>query len=261
MAGRRPLPPICRAISRSAGPGYNPIYNWTGFYLGINGGGGWGQSQWDGDRTFDVSGGLIGGTIGYNWQIGQIVVGAEGDIDWAGDQRHHDVLCAAGCETRNNWLATVRGRLGYAFDRFLPYITGGLAVGDINATRPGFPGGSTSNAGWTVGAGLEVGIASNVSIKAEYLYVDLGDFNCGFNCGLAANGNVSFTTPTSCAAASTSGSDHAAMRTRPKPRTPVRGFVFCRSARAAAFSSARRLGRGEGRHARANSSSQATRRG
>jgi outer membrane immunogenic protein len=88
--------------------------------------------------------------------------------------------------------ATIRGRLGYAFDRFLPYITAGLAAGDINATRPGFPGGSSSNAGWTVGAGLEFGIASNVSVKAEYLYVDLGDFNCGFNCGLVANGNVSY---------------------------------------------------------------------
>jgi outer membrane immunogenic protein len=119
------------------------------------------------------------------------VVGAEGDIDWSGVKGSTNVLCAAGCETRNKWLATVRGRLGYAFDRFLPYITAGLAAGDINATRPGFPGGSATNAGWTVGAGLEVGIASNVSIKAEYLFVDLGDFNCGFNCGLAANGNVS----------------------------------------------------------------------
>ena len=173
-------------------PMYNPIYNWTGFYIGINGGGGWGNSQWDGLNKFDVSGGLIGGTIGYNWQVGQIVVGAEGDIDWSGVKGNTGVLCGASCETRNKWLATIRGRLGYAFDRFLPYITAGLAAGDINATRPGFPGGSSSNAGWTVGAGLEFGIASNVSIKAEYLYVDLGDFNCGFNCGLAANGNVSY---------------------------------------------------------------------
>src|SRR6059058_1498929 len=120
------------------GPAYNPIYTWTGFYLGINGGGGWGSSQWDGVDTFDLSGGLIGGTIGYNWQFAGAVVGA---------------------------------------DRFLPYFTGGLALGDINATRPGFPGGSITNAGWTVGAGLEVGLVSNVSLKAEYLYVDLGTFN------------------------------------------------------------------------------------
>jgi outer membrane immunogenic protein len=178
------------------GPAYNPIYTWTGFYVGINGGGGWGRSQWDGLDTFDVSGGLIGGTVGYNWQLGQAVLGAEGDIDWSGIKGTTTVLCPGGCETRNKWLATVRGRLGVAFDRFLPYFTGGLAVGDINATLPLplLPGGSSSNAGWTVGAGLEVGLVSNVSLKAEYLYVDLGNFNCSLNCGLAPGGNVSFTT-------------------------------------------------------------------
>jgi outer membrane immunogenic protein len=86
--------------------------------------------------------------------------------------------------------------VGFAFDRFLPYFTGGLAVGDINASLPlpALPGGSITNAGWTVGAGLEVGVISNVSLKAEYLYVDLGNFNCGLNCGLLPGGNVSFTT-------------------------------------------------------------------
>jgi outer membrane immunogenic protein len=144
--------------------------------------------------TFDVSGGLIGGTVGYNWQFGGAVIGAEGDIDWSGIKGTTSVLCAPGCETRNRWLATARARLGYGFDRFLPYLTGGLAVGDINVTRPGLPGGNISNAGWTVGAGLEVGLVSNVSLKAEYLYVDLGNFNCGLNCALAPTGNVSFTT-------------------------------------------------------------------
>src|SRR5262245_58503958 len=194
-----------------SGPGYNPIYTWTGFYVGINGGGGWGTSKWDGLNSFDVSGGLIGGTVGYNWQFGPAVVGAEGDIDWSGIKGTTTVLCPGGCETRNKWLATVRGRIGYAFDRFLPYFTGGLAVGDINASLPltaGLPvrpitptlpvpvspGGSITNAGWTVGAGLEVGVVSNVSLKAEYLYVDLGNFNCGLNCGLPPGGNVSFTT-------------------------------------------------------------------
>jgi outer membrane immunogenic protein len=57
---------------------------------------------------------------------------------------------------------------------------------------PGFPAGSTTTAGWTVGAGIEYGIVSNVSVKAEYLYVNLGDFNCGLNCGLAPSGSVSF---------------------------------------------------------------------
>jgi outer membrane immunogenic protein len=121
-----------------------------------------------------------------------LVVGLEGDIDWSGMRGTTNTLCPPGCETRNHWLSTVRGRVGYAFDRFLPYLTAGLAVGDIAANVPGFPGGSITTAGWTVGGGLEVGVVSNVSVKAEYLFVDLGNFNCGFNCGLGGNGNVSF---------------------------------------------------------------------
>ncbi len=150
------LPPRYGPAPRAAF--YNPIYNWTGFYLGINGGGGWGRSQWDGVDKFATSGGLIGGTIGYNWQFGQAVVGIEGDIDWSGIRGSTNNLCPLGCETRNHWLATTRGRIGYAFDRFLPYLTAGLAFGDINATTPGFPGGSITTAGWTVGGGLEFGI-------------------------------------------------------------------------------------------------------
>jgi outer membrane immunogenic protein len=134
---------------------YAPYYSWTGLYLGVNGGGGWGTSQWDGIDKFDLSGGLIGGTVGYNWQVNQLVVGAEGDIDWSGIKGTTTFLCGGGCETRNQWLATVRGRLGYAWDRFLPYLTAGLAAGDINTTRPGLPAGSGTNAGWTVGAGLD----------------------------------------------------------------------------------------------------------
>ena len=189
-AGAADLQPRYQPVPRAAI--YSPIYNWTGFYLGINGGGGWGRSQWDGVGRFDVSGGLIGGTIGYNWQFGQAVVGIEGDIGWSGIRGSTTALCPAGCDTRNHWLATARGRVGYSFDRFLPYLTAGLAFGDINATTPGFPGGSITTAGWTIGGGLEFGLAPNVSVKAEYLYVDLSNFNCGFNCGLAANGDVSF---------------------------------------------------------------------
>src|SRR5438034_9055806 len=177
-------------------PAYAPQYNWTGFYLGINGGGGFGDSNWNGFAVSNSpSGGMIGGTAGYNWQGAGSpwVFGLEGDIDWTNIKA--STACAGlNCQTKNNWLGTVRGRVGYAFDRFLPYFTGGLALGDINATRPGFPGGSITNAGWTVGAGLEVGLVSNVSLKAEYLYVDLGTFNLGINCALAPGGNVSFTT-------------------------------------------------------------------
>src|SRR5947207_12672596 len=87
-------------------PVYSPYYNWTGFYLGINGGGGWGRSQWDGIDRFDASGGVIGGTIGYSWQFNHLVLGAEGDIDWSDMKGTTAVLCPLGCSTRNDWLAT-----------------------------------------------------------------------------------------------------------------------------------------------------------
>jgi outer membrane immunogenic protein len=172
-------------------PAYNPVYSWTGFYLGLNGGGGWGRSTWDRAGNLDLSGGVIGGTAGFNWQTGQVVLGIEGDADRSDVRGTTSAFCAAGCATRNDWLGTVRGRVGYAFDRFLPYLAGGLAVGDIKATTPGFSGASQTNLGWTVGAGVEAAIVGNWSAKAEYLHVDLGNFNCGLSCGLATPDNVS----------------------------------------------------------------------
>src|SRR5258708_2442704 len=137
-------------------PMYNPVYTWTGFYLGLNGGGGWGRSSWDRTGNLDLSGAVIGGTAGFNFQMGQVVLGIEGDVDWSGVSGTTTTLCPAGCTTRNDWLGTVRGRLGYAFDRFLPYITGGLAAGDIRATTPGFAGATHTNFGRPRGAVLEV---------------------------------------------------------------------------------------------------------
>ena len=96
-------------------------------------------------------------------------------------------MCPFGCTTSDTWLSTVRGRAGYAFGGILPYVTGGLAVGDIRANMPGFAVASTTNAGWTVGAGLEVALPGNWTAKAEYLHVDLGRFNCGIDCGVGGN--------------------------------------------------------------------------
>lgn len=176
-------------------PVYAPIYNWTGFYLGISGGGGWGRSDWSATTGgFDLSGWLVGGTVGFNWQTGPWVFGLEGDVSWSDIKGTSFVGCATGCETRNSFLATVRPRIGYAFDRFMPYVTGGLAVGDIRARRPGFTGADETNAGWTAGAGLEVAVFGNWTAKAEYLYVDLGKFNCGLSCGTTTPNNVSFST-------------------------------------------------------------------
>jgi outer membrane immunogenic protein len=172
-------------------PAYVPAYNWTGFYLGLQGGGAWGSSDWDGFGVGnDPSGGLFGVTAGYNWQgVGNPwVLGIEGDIAWLGFD--DSVACGAGisCKTESNWLGTVRGRVGYTWDRFMPYVTGGAAFGDIDATRTGFPGNSDTNVGWTLGFGVEGAIVGRWTAKVEYLYVDLGDIACSAAaCGTATN--------------------------------------------------------------------------
>jgi len=159
-------------------------YNWTGAYIGINAGGGWGRSSFDGvpsTGTFNVRGGVVGGTLGYNWQSGAAVLGLETDLDWSG-LRGSAPCGALSCETRNNWIGTARGRIGYAFDRFMPYLTGGLAYGNIKASTTGFAGASDANVGWTIGTGVEFAVAGPVTAKIEYLYADLGRFDCGTSC-------------------------------------------------------------------------------
>jgi outer membrane immunogenic protein len=167
-------------------------FDWSGFYFGVNGGGGWGHSWWSANTTgITVPGGQAGGTAGYNFQIGKAVLGVEGDVDWSGfDGTGTSPGCPAGCSTSNTWLSTVRGRVGYSFGRFLPYVTGGLAAGDIRAAAPGFAGGYTTNAGWTLGAGLEIALPGNWTAKAEYLRVDLGSLNCT-GCSALPSDNVS----------------------------------------------------------------------
>jgi len=174
-------------------PAMVPVgYNWTGFYLGINGGYGWGRSNWDAfATTTDVSGWMAGLTAGYNWQAmgSPWVFGLEGDIDWTNIKGSFvNAACPTGCQTQNNWLGTVRGRVGYAWDRVMPYITGGLAVGDIEATQAGLAGVHDTNVGWTAGAGIEAALAGNWTAKLEYLHIDLGHINCGVTaCAPAAS--------------------------------------------------------------------------
>jgi outer membrane immunogenic protein len=176
-------------------PIYTPPYNWTGAYIGLNGGGGWGHSDWSaatGSASTNPSGALVGGTIGYNWQAGHVVFGAEADGDWS-DLRgsSSDAPCTTSCETRNDWLATARGRIGYAFDRVMPYITGGAAFGNIKASPSGFGGVDETRAGWTAGAGVEVALTGPWSAKAEYLYTDLGSTNCpAGSCAVSTDVNL-----------------------------------------------------------------------
>ena len=161
-------------------------YNWTGFYVGVNAGYGFGTTTWSAVPAANSSpkGFLAGGTLGYNYQVGSIVYGIEGDFDWADVKATADCAVGVTCETKNDWLATFRGRIGYAFDRWLPYLTAGGAYGDVKATvsvpLAGLAASSSkSQLGWTVGAGLEYAFLSNWSAKIEYLYVDLGSFDTG----------------------------------------------------------------------------------
>jgi outer membrane immunogenic protein len=162
-------------------PSYSePVYaNWSGFYVGLNAGYGFGTSNWDVPAVNTSPKGAVAGlTLGYNFQTGVWLWGVEGDVDWSGMKG--DATCALGiCETKNDWLATVRGRLGYAgWSGWLPYITAGGAGGDIKATDA-LGSESKVKIGWTAGLGLEYALWTNWSVKAEYLYVDLGSFSCG----------------------------------------------------------------------------------
>jgi outer membrane immunogenic protein len=162
-------------------------YGWTGCYLGAEGGGAWGQSRHDTDfgstsDAFAVSGGLAGGTVGCNHQAGQWVLGLEGDLSWT-SKRGSAVEVAPfpatfTSETRENWLATVRGRLGLAAHRWLFYVTGGYAVAAVearvlNPTIALDAADTKTRNGFVVGAGIETAIGGNWSAKLEYLYVGL----------------------------------------------------------------------------------------
>jgi opacity protein-like surface antigen len=93
-------------------------------------------------------------------------------------------LCAGGCLTNNTWLATVRGRVGYALDRFLVYGTAGAAFGDVRASFSNDPASSVTKTGWIAGAGIELALDRNWSAKAEYLFVDLGNGSCTAACAI-----------------------------------------------------------------------------
>jgi outer membrane immunogenic protein len=175
---------IPRPVFKGAPRSIVTYYNWTGYYAGINAG-----YAWDGTSSWDIppvqnkpQGYLVGATLGYNYQTGSFVWGLEGDIAWADVKGSVACLGLLSCETENNWLGTARGRIGYAFDRFLPYITGGGAFGSVKATvNPGpLATNDTTRFGWTVGAGLEYAFMGNWTAKIEYLYVDLGTFDPGF---------------------------------------------------------------------------------
>jgi outer membrane immunogenic protein len=189
---------------------------WTGAYVGANFGYG---NSYD-DRSIsgtdalthgivasgvvpgslsDRAHGWLGGVqVGYNWQINRMVLGVEADADWSGLRGSDSQTITAAplgiplgittsADWKNEWLATVRGRVGYLVnDGLMAFATGGLAVGQVKGntsavlTTPGptftaSEGFSKTKFGWTVGGGVEGQLSSKWTWKAEYLYVDLGD--------------------------------------------------------------------------------------
>jgi outer membrane immunogenic protein len=194
------------------------VYNWSGFYIGGHLGGKW--ADHDGDINFDQVVGFTplglaafgtggndsetafigGGQIGFNWQAGGWVFGIEGDFSATSAERTF-VCCgplAPGLifvpgdtiTVSNDWQASVRGRLGFAWDRFLVYGTGGVAFANLEATVALVPGGAFPGffgtaddtlTGWTAGAGIEFGLWDNWSLGVEYRFTsfDAGDLSLG----------------------------------------------------------------------------------
>src|SRR3984893_18345926 len=192
---------------------YVPAFTWTGFYLGANVGFGGdrvvypfsavavvGGAAIAGSASITSSGVIGGGQLGYNWGFpNNFLVGFETDFDGAAIRGKVSANAAgqiggapfgfaAQIGSRINYIGTVRGRVGYAWDRFLVYGTGGFAYGEVNSAVSAAVdvGGASvaisatqnrSRTGWTAGGGFEYAITKNLTVKTEYLYVDLGTNN------------------------------------------------------------------------------------
>ena len=182
-------------------------YSWTGCYIGVEGGGSWGRDRSISNGTnngvangtlgalkaeSDISGGLAGGTVGCNYQVNQWVFGIEGDYSWSGATGSSNLVSPPFVPTfredvSQNYIATIRGRLGWAFaPAFMVYGTAGAAFADlrIHEFDPTAAAGTAANigaaethqyTGWTAGVGFEWGFAPHWSAKFEYLYMDLGN--------------------------------------------------------------------------------------
>jgi outer membrane immunogenic protein len=149
-----------------------PVANtWSGMYIGIHGG--WNWNETDGDEGIlgdsESDGFVIGGQLGYNWQINNIVFGLEVD----GSYVDNDDTATVGdgfFDVEQNYLATARGRLGLAFDRFLVYGTGGAAFTGLD-----IDGEDADYFGWVAGGGVEFALTQNVTLGVEYLHYEFGD--------------------------------------------------------------------------------------
>ena len=171
-----------------------PIYNWTGFYIGGNGG--WGKSHscvdfLDGAGVAfaqgcrDRSGGVIGGQIGYRWQASQWVFGLEGQGDWAdlSNTRVSVLNPALSTRTKTSGIGLFTGQIGYAWNASLLYLKGGAAVADNrfsvldNITGTELAASSATRWGGALGVGFEYGFTPNWSVGLEYDHLFMGHAN------------------------------------------------------------------------------------
>lgn len=191
-------------------PVYEPapayVFNWTGFYVGAHVGYGWGDADVKNKDEFlydfspDIDGPFVGAQGGFNYQVGNIVLGLEADVSWADiDGKDSTDFGGVGpfgettVEQEIEWFGTVRGRLGYAMGELLPYITGGFAWArsERKSEWDGqiFPPGSTSDknthTGWVIGGGVEWAFTRNVTAKLEYQYLDFGSETYELDLGAA----------------------------------------------------------------------------
>ena len=186
------------AVKAAPAPYVAPIYDWTGFYIGANGG--WGQSRncWDfldmaggvvADGCRERSGGLIGGQIGYRWQASQWVFGLEAQGDWAdlSNQRISIVDPRFSTRTSTDGIGLFTGQIGYAWNAALFYVKGGAAVTSnsfsILTTLNNVELASVSATRWggTIGVGFEYGFTPNWTFGVEYNHLFMGDANNSFS--------------------------------------------------------------------------------
>jgi opacity protein-like surface antigen len=162
-------------------------YNWSGFYLGLHAGGAFGintmsASGGGGSASVKEPGFLGGAQVGANYQTGPMVWGFEADYDASTQNKSLPAGVLTGSMSQTPWFATLRGRVGIAFDRTLVYGTAGGAAGELRSIAA-IPAGTTNTTvtygTWTVGGGVEYGITDNLSARVEYLRLDKGHIATG----------------------------------------------------------------------------------
>jgi outer membrane immunogenic protein len=168
-----------------------PVFTWTGLYIGAQAGYEWGTtSAYLETYPADVfsatavgvspSGVVGGGHIGYNFQITQFVIGVEGDFEGASASGSALQTSGALVHENDEIQGSVRGRVGWAWDRLLIYGTGGVAfasIRDTSTTPAAFDSQTVGRVGWTAGGGIEYALDPNWSVRAEYRYTDYGSYD------------------------------------------------------------------------------------